>query len=423
MRFKNSLLAAALALAAGSAQATDGYFPHGYGVVASGRGGATVALTDNASGAATNPATLAFAGSQLEIGATAFRPTRSASRSGLGPGLDGISESGHDWFPIPEVAFNHVLSNGLALGVSVYGNGGMNTDYPAGAFNCGRGPANALCGSSALGVNLMQAFVAPTLAWAFTPNQSIGIAPLFAFQRFTAKGLQAFAGTPGLSSNPAAVTNRGADYSHGVGFRVGYYARLDDAWSIGAAYAGKLAMSRFERYAGLFAGRGGFDIPQNYSVGVAFRPAAPWTLALDWQRINYAGVASVGNPSLRRAQLGAANGPGFGWHDVTVWKLGIDYAATDRLTLRAGFNHSGNPIRASDVTFNILAPGVVTNHLTLGASWRTQGGEVSVAWMHAFEHAVTGTSILPAFMGGAPAGSETIRMHEDSLGVAWTWRL
>lgn len=423
MRFKTSLVAAALALAFGSAQATDGYFPHGYGVVASGRGGATMALTDNAAGAAANPATLAFAGSQLEIGLTAFRPERRATRSGLGPGLDGSSQSGHDWFAIPELAFNRVLGNGLALGVSVYGNGGMNTDYPAGAFNCGRGPANALCGSSALGVNLMQAFVAPSVAWAFTPNQSIGIAPLFAFQRFTAKGLQAFAGTPGLSTDPQAVSNGGADYSHGIGYRVGYYARIDAAWSIGAAYSPRTAMSRFDRYAGLFAGHGGFDIPANYSVGVAFRPVRAWTLALDWQRINYAGVASVGNPSLRPTQLGASNGPGFGWRDIDVWKFGIDYAASSHLTLRAGFNHSDNPIAGSDVTFNILAPGIITNHLTLGASYRLAGGELSVAYMHAFEHAVTGTSILPAFMGGASAGSETIRMHEDSLGVAYTWRL
>ena len=32
----------------------------------------------------------------------------------------------------------------LALGVSVYGNGGLNTGYLAGDFNCVGGPANAL---------------------------------------------------------------------------------------------------------------------------------------------------------------------------------------------------------------------------------------------------------------------------------------
>ena len=40
-----------------------------------------------------------------------------------------------------------------------------------------------------------------------------------------------------------------------------------------------------------------------------------------------------------------------------------------RLVLRAGYNTSGNPIRAEDVTFNILAPGVVRHHVTAGGTW------------------------------------------------------
>ena len=38
--------------------------------------------------------------------------------------------------------------------------------------------------------------------------------------------------------------------------------------------------------------------------------------------------------------------------------------------IRKGYNVTDNPIGAEDVTFNILAPGVVRHHYTAGASWK-----------------------------------------------------
>lgn len=407
-----------------AAYATDGYFTHGYGMKAQGRGGASLAFTDDAFGGANNPATMAFAGNRLELGLSAFSPRRSASRSGLGPGLDGSVTSHRDWFGIPEFGYNRMLNDRLALGVTVYGNGGMDTDYPGGGFNCGMGAANMLCGMGNLGVDLSQLIVAPTLAYAFTPRQSIGVSPLFVYQKFEAFGLQAFAGTPGLSVDPSKVTDNGHSSSTGVGLRLGYYAQLSDSFAIGASFAPKVRMSKFSGYSGLFAGGGRFDIPENFGVGVAWTPSSALKVGLDYLRINYSGVPSVGNSSLRPMQLGSAQGPGFGWRDVNVWKLGVEWASSDRWTWRAGFNRSDNPVTASDVTFNILAPGVVTDHLTLGFTHTfASGGQLTMAYMHAFQNSVSGASILPVFMGGMPAGTEKISMHEDALGIQYAWKL
>ncbi|TAL83341.1 MAG: long-chain fatty acid transporter [Rhodanobacter sp.] len=423
MRQRTLMAAGVLMLGYGTASATNGYFSHGYGMKAKGRGGTSMALTGDSFGGANNPATMVMAGNRLDAGLDLFSPERKAKRSGLGPGLDGATKSGRTLFAIPEFGYNRMVRPDLALGVSVFGNGGMNTDYRGGQFNCGRGAANILCGSGSLGVDLTQLIIAPTVSYAFTPNQSIGIAPQIAFQRFSAKGLQAFAGTPGLSSQPASVTNNGPDNSHGMGIRVGYFARINSRFSIGAAYASKIGMSRFSRYAGLFAQGGKFDIPETYSLGIAWKPTAPLTLALDYQRINYTGVQSVSNPSLVPTQLGSDGGPGFGWHDINFWKFGVEYASSDRWTWRAGVNHGDNPIRGNDVTFNILAPGVVTDHLTLGFTHTmSSGGELTVSYMHAFSKSVQGASILPVFMGGAPAGTERISMYQNSLGIAYGWK-
>lgn len=406
-----------------TAWATNGYFSDGYGMQAKGRGGASIAETTDAFGGANNPATMVMVGNRVEAGLDLFSPRREATRTGLGPGLDGSVRSDSNLFPIPEFAYNHMLRDNLAWGVTVYGNGGMNTNYAGGQFNCGQGPANMLCGSGKLGVDLSQLIIAPTLSYAFRENQSIGITPLLAYQRFKVTGLQAFSALPGLSSDPTRVSNNGYDNSTGIGVRLGYYARLSPQFAVGATYASKIHMSRFSDYAGLFAGRGEFDIPENYGVGVAWTPAKALTFAADYERINYSGVHSVGDPSLVMAQLGADNGPGFGWKDINVIKLGVDYAVSDALTLRAGFNHGGNPIGSSDVTFNIIAPGVISNHVTLGFTYHTpKGGELTMAYMHAFENSVNGASILPVFFGGAPAGNERISMYQNSIGIAYAWK-
>ena len=57
----------------------------------------------------------------------------------------------------------------------------MNTNYPQGAFNCGAGAANMLCGSGRLGVDLLQLIVAPTLAYKLNNEHSVGVAVLLGY--------------------------------------------------------------------------------------------------------------------------------------------------------------------------------------------------------------------------------------------------
>ncbi len=397
----------------GAAMATNGYFSHGYGMKAKGMGGAATAMADDAFGGANNPASMVFAGDRLDLGIDLFSPKREASRSGSMPTLNGTTDSDSNYFGIPEFGYNKMLNNNLSLGVSVYGNGGMNTDYPAGQYNCGAGAANMMCGNTSLGVDLMQLMIAPTVAFKIAPNHSIGISPLIGYQRFKAEGLQAF--TP-ASSSPNNLTNKGYDDSFGYGVRIGYMGKITPAFTIGAAYATKMNMQKFDKYKGLFAEQGAFDIPENYNLGIAYQVTPALTLALDYQRINYSGVKSISNPSTNMAPLGSSGGPGFGWQDVDVWKLGAAYQYNKQWTLRAGYNHGDNPIQARDVTFNILAPGVVKDHATLGVTYLTPtGNELTVSYMHAFENTVSGKSSF--------GGTDTIKMYQNSLGVAYAWKM
>jgi len=293
----------------------------------------------------------------------------------------------------------------------------------------GHWEGDLLCGTGNLGVDLSQLIIAPTAAFKVNPQHSIGVSPLIAYQRFEAYGLQPFAV---ISSDPANLTNKGHDSAWGWGVRVGWLGKLTDTVSVGAAYSSKIRMGEFDKYRGLFAEQGGFDIPENYSFGVAIKATPAVTIAADYQRINYSKVKSVGNPSnqpnctptfpagpgVGAGCLGASGSSiGFGWDDINVIKLGVEYAYNSRMLLRAGYNHTENPIQSRDVTFNILAPGVVQDHVTAGFTYTLgDGSEITMAYMHAFKKAVSGPATNPYFAVG---GTETIEMSQDSLGIAW----
>lgn len=428
-----------LAFAPVGAMATDGYFSHGYGMRAKGMGGAATAMTSDAFGGANNPATMVWVGERLDLGLDWFSPRRQASRSGssgIGTGLDAAVTSDSNNFWVPEFAYNKMLNPDMSLGVSVYGNGGMNTDYSGGqigtatastacaGFNTGGAPAapfNLLCGTGRLGVDLMQLIIAPTLAMKLNPNHSFGISPLLAYQRFKAEGLDGFAG---FTPNPAVnnLTNRGYDSSHGVGLRLGWMGKLSDTVNVGAVYSPKMKMSKFGKYRDLFPAQGLFDLPENYNFGIAVKSAPTVTVAFDYQHISYGGVKSIANPSTYAGvagSLGCDSCRGFGWSSVNVLKLGVEYQYNSAWTWRAGYNHTDNPIQARDVTFNIIAPGVVQDHVTLGFTYGlSKDSDLTLAYMHAFKNSVTGASLFNGF--GVPAGNETIRMYQNSLGVAWS---
>ena len=385
------------ALAATAAHATDGYFDYGYGIKAKGVGGAGVAFPQDSLAPASNPAGIAFLDNRFDAGLTYFQPDRSASF-----GQNEFDGNGIQNFFIPEVGFKHSLTTNVDYGIAVYGNGGMNTDYKQHIY----GP-----GTSNTGVDLDQVFVAPTLAYKITENHAIGIDPIFAVQRFKAYGLQNF-----------GVGDNGYDYSYGGGARIGYTGKLTDWLTVGATYQSRIYATRFHDYSNLFAEHGGFDIPANFAGGFALNPYKPVTLAVDVEHILFSQLKSIGNnlsAGTLANGLGSDGGPGFGWRDVTAIKTGIAYAATEQLTLRAGYNYSTQPIPDNQTYFNVLAPAVVQHHVTAGITWRfNKNLELSAFYAHAFEQSVNGSG---NYFG--PSANANLKMSQDSVGIAIGWIL
>lgn len=405
-----AILPLAAIMLAPAAHATDGYFLSGVGAMSKGAGGVAIALPQDALAIAANPASATELGHRIDGGIDIFIPRRGASISGNAAGLDGdYSGNGANPFVMPEFGYVRPVSDNVSIGLAIYAHGGMNTTYR-------ESPFAAFGETGQTGVDLKQVFITPTVATRIAPGHSLGISVIGVVQGFRARGIAPFSGA---SADPANFTNRGTSVAFGSGVQVGYLGRITDEISLGAFYKSKVWAGKFGRYSGLFAQEGGFDVPASWGGGIAVKASNRLTLAADFKRIEYSDVQSVGNPLAPLFQgipFGVDDAPGFGWRDISVGKFGAVYTANEKLTLRAGYSIGGNPVPRSETLLNILAPGVVKEHFTAGASLKTGSKlEFSAYAMHAPRNTVRGEGSIPMNFGG---GEADIRLSETSFGIA-----
>ncbi|MEZ5839531.1 MAG: outer membrane protein transport protein [Hyphomicrobiales bacterium] len=339
-------------------------------------------ISTDATSQAVNPAGLAHVGSQVNAAFSLFSPDRKFT-GGTVPGFTttGKVDSSNDIFAVPRL--RHFLCPRRSVGdrFMMIGNGGMNTTYKNAAGGlipppngCGGAPNfGPFCAGKA-GVDLNQMIMGVTYARDMGAV-SVGVTPMFAVQRFSARGLGAFAG---VSNNAASLTSGENSYSYGVGVRAGIELEVTPRMRVGLAGQTPIWMTEFDKYKGLFADGGDFDIPGNVTVGVAYDVTDTVTVMADWKHIFYNSVGAVGNPMGNLAAcmggnaascLGGSNGAGFGWKDVDAFKFGVEWNATDALTVRAGYSYNTQPVKSADVMFNILAPGVIQHHITAGLKY------------------------------------------------------
>lgn len=426
------------------AQATNGYFMHGYGVKSQGEAGAGLAHPQDALAAASNPAGTVWVGTRIDGDVTYFRPDRGSKIHGnqldtytqkAGPyadslnhlfrslGFDSLSldpnasvNGNHRGnqitaFVLPEFAGTRQLGDpwgygDLGVGLAIYGNGGMNSGYRRGHNN----HFNGLFSPGSTGVEFQQLFVAPSIAWKITDKQSLGLKLNYVWQRFRAKGLGVFAAKAwsyGLfSAHPNELTDRDWATGNGLGIGLGYQGEILDGLSLGISWQSKVHMDKFDHYRGLFADGGNFDVPETYGVGLSWRATPALTLDFDVQEIKFGEITSVGQPFNGLQQfvigqrLGTKDGPGFGWDNITVYKLGGSYQLTPTLIVRAGVSHTDGPISGSQTFFNTLAPATPTDHYSLGATWSPNAhSELSAEYTYVPGEDVKGKNSIPALLG------------------------
>ena len=238
-----------------------------------------------------------------------------------------------------------------------------------------------------------------------------------------------FAESGGMAM-PTNLTSNGQEYSYGGGIQVG--ALVKDAIGtadFGISYRSKIWMDEFDDYSDLFAEDGDFDVPPTLWAGFAVNLTDTITLVADYQKIWYEEVDSISNDVQNlfacptaglggtdlESCLGGSNGGGFGWDNIDIIKVGLQWQTHPDLTVRFGYSHSDNPIDDDQALFNILAPGVVEDHITIGATIKTKHmGEINLEAMHALHNSVKGTSPFD------PTQEIRIAMDQFELGLGWS---
>ena len=431
-RFTTALKATTLALAAGSmiatsAIATEGMFGNGTGARNKALAGAGVADQNDATAMSINPAGMIHSDTQFTGSVSLFSPIRSYTTD-ANPGFvaPGKNESDTEYFLIPNLAYVYRMDANSAFGLSMYGNGGMNTDYnnnvnTACPFQPGPPPSDngVFCDGNA-GVDLTQIFLSAGYAQKMG-NISWGIAPIVGITLFEATGLGAFGGA---SVNPAAISRNDHDIAIGIGARGGVELALTDNFRVAVAGSTRIYYQKLTDYSGLFEGGGSLDIPATIQAGIALDVTPTFTVMADYKHIFYSSVGAIGNSSTALSfggQLGSAGGPGFGWNDINVYKIAVEWDVNPGLTLRAGYAYNDQPVQSEDVMFNILAPAVTQHHITAGAKMKVSSSmDLEFSGMYAPEGSVKGGELLNF---GNPNRQIELNMHQFELTAGVVWHL
>jgi long-chain fatty acid transport protein len=400
--------------------ATNGMFLIGNGAQSRAMGGAAIALSGDSIYTHSNPAALGnteMDAMRIDLDGTVFHPDRRAACC-LAP--DGVV-SRSKWFLIPAGGFAYKFNRKVSMGMSFVGSGGGNTRYEQNFFDA--------ADDGSLGVNLLVAEMSPAISYKLNKQHTVGVSPVIAIQSFRAYGLGPF---QRFSTDPDKVTNNGNEFAFGYGARLGWQSKFfDKRLTVGGAFTSKRYMTKMDKYEGLFAD-GRLDLPESLGLGIALKPFDKWTIAFDWTKTYYSNVAAIGNESLPIVAgdpgspnaLGSSTGPGFGWEDQNVYKLGLQYDWNEKWAFRAGANYGESPIPDDDGRgeheFNVLAPAVTEWHFTIGSTYkRSKMMEFSFAYVYSPKRSQT--AFVPTETG-LPFENEDIelqmRQHSASATVS-----
>lgn len=408
MRKMYVMIVLALAfLPAQKSGATNGDKLEGIGAVSGALGGTGVAAPqDNLTAVVNNPAGLSALRDgdidDLTIGLTLFQPEVEAKIATPAGTLRG--ESDDPLSVIPFVGYGAAINEKVSFGFGAYGVSGMGTDYRGKGWDLDGNPANGFEGD--LFVKLSVLKIAPSLSFSLAENLSIG------------------ASLHGNYSTLDMGQGESDDFSAGAQFGLLYRA---GSIHLGASYTTPQKATFDDVYNfDAFLGDQNKDAlsleqPETFAGGVAWQASESLLIEFNVKHLAWADAAGYGD---------------FDWQDQQVYALGVQYAANNKLTLRAGFNYGENPVKENrgwnpqgitsvqgksvptfgyELLRTVGFPAIVESHLTLGFGYKLSDSlTLNASYMHAFE--ATASSI-----SAGDAISLESTLVEDSVTVALAW--
>lgn len=369
-----------------AAEAFNGIYLSGSGPMSSGMGGVSIALPQDATVAADNPAGMAEVGSRVDVFGFVL-PIAADSTFGS-PDNRLYSRV---IIPSPGLGLNYQIAPQWTFGVAVTGVG-VASHYGE--------PVLPVPGAQEAKTHLAIVNISPTVTYKPMPNLSVGASLVVGVQQFRINGILAPDSTGALQPVPS----HGNSWAGGIGAGFGALWTPIPMVSLGLSYFTKTRFSALSGYKNdVLAQSGGhIDSPARYGAGVAVRPLPRLTLGLDYLRIEWSKAAGYNMPS------------SFDWHDQNVVRVGAAYEINSRWTVRAGYSAASSYFDSDHTLANVYGPGISTRAITAGFTYAI---DKKSAITGAFEY-----GIPRSIAGTGPSTGTNISSNYQAYTLGYTYK-
>lgn len=434
--------------------AQTGHVMQGVGAVNMSMGGAATGQPLDIDGALQwNPAAVSVFNKKIlsfDVGIFFSNPELNSSLPagmlGVGsPAISGTTRDRRGVSPMPALAMVWGKEGSKStVGLSVFGISGFGVTFPqetnlpvlpTGLPNTNWNPTTSnpinfpqnLGGFGLLKSDYMLLQIGGTYAYEISKNFAIGLQPTFNYA-----SLQ-------LSPNPIASPSQTLGYpisnkavTIGYGGQVGLFYHSEGGIKIGISYktAVKFGDFKFKNsyLDGTTAPNTSFrmDYPAIASVGLGYSTKG-FDYAVDFRQVDY--EHTVGFEAKGWTQTGSVKG--FGWKNITILSVGIQYKGITKLPLRVGYTYSSNPISSELAFFSSPATAVIKNAFQIGFGYHfSDNFTLNGVYHHGMSNGKTSGKLLSPMLasstnpyGAIPNSSVGYTMNTDllTLGISYTF--
>lgn len=336
-------------------------------------------------------------------------------QSSAGP-FSGATDAEPGAVPIPNVGWVHKTQHSaITLGLGVNAIAGFKTNLLADPSNPVLAPAPTGLGRVSSEASFLQ--LAPVVSLALTDRFSVAAGPTITTGQL---GVEPFVFDAPNANGYAA--GRATRYHWGGGFQVGSYYIHNPHVRLGASLKSPTWMEEFEFYSADASGgprilHADVDLPLILSLGASLTDCDRWLLACDVRFIDFANTAGLGDAATFD-NTGSLSG--LDWSSVLVTAVGVQYQASESLSVRGGYTFNQNPVSNTEAFFNVASPLIYQHMLSTGASYHaTEKLSVNVAYSYMLENTRHGPIFSPGI--GPLAGTEVVNSmdaHFISFGLS-----
>jgi len=405
-----NLLRLAVLLFTTATFAQAGHIMQAAGSVNMSMGGASTAQPLDISGALQwNPATISVFDSKIisfDIGAFFSSPELSSSLPAgamwqanqyypgqpASPAVSGVTKDSRGVSPMPALAMVWGKEDSKhTFGVSAFGISGFGVTFPQDNnspvdaqgnpnpnFNptLNSNPVNYPQAAKGFGhIESDYMLLQVGLAWAYEISKtfSIGVQPTINYAALklapnpiASPDFTPPAGAPGDKGYP--VSDKASAIGYGAQFGVFYHS--PGGIKVGASYktTQKFSDLKFKNtyLDGSAAPDANFnmDYPAILSFGLGYSKAN-FDFAIDYRHVDYENTNGFAEKGW--TQTGSVNG--FGWKNMNIVSVGLQYKGIEKLPLRFGYTYSSNPINDELAFFSIPATAIIANAFEFGFSY------------------------------------------------------